>query len=202
MTPTNLLDGRVNQKQRTRRAIIAAAAELLQAGKTPTIAEVADHAAVSRATAYRYFPSQDLLLAEAALDIAVPNISQILAQPELEDDPAARLDAVVHAVQQFVVKHDSAFRTLIRLSMEPNEEKDAPQRRGGRRIAWLTAALEPLRSTIDEQRFQRLVMALGLCTGIETQIVLRDIYGLDQEEAVDVARWTAQALLHATLSRS
>jgi AcrR family transcriptional regulator len=48
--------GRVNQKRRTRAAIVAAAIELVEQGQSPTVAEVADAALVSRATAYRFFP--------------------------------------------------------------------------------------------------------------------------------------------------
>ena len=62
-----LSSGRVRQRRRTRRALLLAAGELVEAGRTPTVAEAADAADVSRATAYRYFPSQDALLAEAVL---------------------------------------------------------------------------------------------------------------------------------------
>jgi AcrR family transcriptional regulator len=52
----------VNQKRRTRAALVEAAQRLLDQGRTPTVADVADEALVSRATAYRYFPSQEHLL--------------------------------------------------------------------------------------------------------------------------------------------
>src|SRR5438105_10170966 len=60
-------NGRERQRNRTRRAVVTAAAELLQEGSTPTVAEAAERAEVSRATAYRYFPTRELLLAEVAL---------------------------------------------------------------------------------------------------------------------------------------
>jgi AcrR family transcriptional regulator len=51
--------GRVNQKRRTRAAIVESAKELLQQGTTPTVAQAAEAALVSRTTAYRYFPTQE-----------------------------------------------------------------------------------------------------------------------------------------------
>jgi len=51
--------GRVNQKARTRMAIVAAARELIQTGQPVTMPAVAQAALVSEPTAYRYFP--DLL---------------------------------------------------------------------------------------------------------------------------------------------
>ena len=59
--------GRERQKNRTRRAVVEAASALVREGRTPTVAEAAEAAEVSRATAYRYFPTQDMLLAEVAL---------------------------------------------------------------------------------------------------------------------------------------
>ncbi|MBA3427049.1 MAG: TetR family transcriptional regulator, partial [Actinobacteria bacterium] len=57
--------GRTNQKSRTRAALIAAARELLAQGVTPTIEGAAAAAAISRTTAYRYFPNLRALLAAA-----------------------------------------------------------------------------------------------------------------------------------------
>src|SRR3954467_8410969 len=59
--------GRVSQKNRTRAALVAAAREMVEAGNQPTVSDAAEAAGISRATAYRYFPAQELLLAEVAL---------------------------------------------------------------------------------------------------------------------------------------
>ena len=56
--------GRVNQKRRTRAAIVAAAQELLDAGRDPDGGRGGRGALVSRTTAYRYFPTQESLLVE------------------------------------------------------------------------------------------------------------------------------------------
>ena len=60
--------GRQRQKQRTRRLLLDAARTLLESGRQPTVTDVADAADVSRRTAYRYFPTQEKLLAESALE--------------------------------------------------------------------------------------------------------------------------------------
>ena len=64
--------GRDRQKSRTRRQILEAAARLMQERRALTLEEIADAAQVSRATAYRYFPGLDALLAEAAVDARMP----------------------------------------------------------------------------------------------------------------------------------
>ncbi|HMQ31027.1 MAG TPA: TetR family transcriptional regulator [Chloroflexaceae bacterium] len=196
---SSLDTGRTNQKRRTRAAIVAAAAALLQSGQAPTVAEVADAAAVSRATAYRYFPSQELLLAEAALELKVPDIPGYLAAAG--DAAEARLDAVVAATLDYVAAHEAAFRGLLRLSLEgPAEPEGTPRRRAGRRLAWAATALEPLAGRLGEEERRRLAAALASFLGIETLVVLKDVCGLDDAEAQAVARWAAQRLLAGAIA--
>ena len=71
--------GRANQRRRTRKDLLQAAARLIKEGRPPTLEEVAEAALVSRATAYRYFPNIDALLAEATLDMAATNPLSLLA---------------------------------------------------------------------------------------------------------------------------
>src|SRR6266542_4574021 len=65
-------DSRSNQRNRTRQAILQAATALVQRGKVPSVAEVAEAAAVSRTTAYRYFPTQTALIETLVREIEVP----------------------------------------------------------------------------------------------------------------------------------
>src|ERR687894_3223624 len=71
---------RGNQRFRTRKDLLAAAARLMKNGRKPSLEEVAEAALVSRATAYRYFPSIEALLVEASLDLAVPDGEAVFAR--------------------------------------------------------------------------------------------------------------------------
>ena len=86
--------GRKNQRKRTERALVDAARQLLEEGKSPNLTEVADRALVSKATAYRYFPSVDALLATASLDEATLDVASLLKKnpdPRQAVREAARL---------------------------------------------------------------------------------------------------------------
>ena len=61
-----ILAGRTNQKQRTRQALVDPAKALAANGRPLTIADVAEAAQVSVATAYRYFSNPNDLVLEAA----------------------------------------------------------------------------------------------------------------------------------------
>jgi AcrR family transcriptional regulator len=200
--------GRDRQKARTRRALLEAAGKLLAAGRSPSVAEVADAAEVSRRTAYRYFPTQEQLHTEAALESLRSSIEDAVApEPDAgqHEDPEARLDRAVRTIQKSVLENESLLRTMVRLTVAPvsgTRPDPMGRRRGYRRIEWIELALEPVRKRLGKRRFDRLVRALTLCIGIEALIVLRDLHGLSEEEAESVSRWTARSLLRASLAEA
>jgi AcrR family transcriptional regulator len=207
MTEAWQQEGRINQKRRTRAAILAAAGELLEQGQRPTVAEVADAALVSRATAYRYFPTQEYLLFEAALESTRSDIDRELDENTPPEDPEARLEMLIHALQERIVDKEAAFRTMLRLSLEqsPEEERhggeSAPSRlRGGGRVRWIEKALAPIQGRLEEPDFRRLVAALSLCMGIEALVVLRDVCAIESSETEEILRWAARTLLRSSLT--
>ena len=194
--------GRMNQKRRTRAALKTAAAELVRRGETPTIEQVAAAALVSKSTAYRYFPTQEALLAEVLLDAAVgPDLEAVYAAARTPGAAAARLDAVMRADHALVVKHEAAFRALLRALLAPRaDDPAAGPRRPGNRLRYLAEALAPIHDQLGAERLQRLVMALEMCVGMESIIVMEDICGLTPTAAETVKRWAAAALLQAAVN--
>jgi AcrR family transcriptional regulator len=184
------------QRRRTRKAIIAAAVELIGRGDgQPSMAEIARAADVSRRTVYLYFPTLEQLLADAALE---GTRSMVEPQVESSGDAPERLEALVRATQQGFAETEHLGRTIIRATVTaPQPPAPGTPRRGYRRVEWIERALEPLRETLPPERFERLVSALTLLIGWESMIVLQDIRGLTQAEAEEVCVWAARALLDA-----
>jgi AcrR family transcriptional regulator len=199
-----LSSGRMNQKRRTRQALVIAAAGLVQRGETPTVAEVAEAAQVAKSTAYRYFPTQELLLATARLEAANgPEVAAVYAAAGMSGPAAARLDAVVRADHALVTRHEAAFRAFLRATLAPRgDTADDLPRRPGNRLRYLAGALDPLRDELGTERLERLVLALAMCVGLESLVVLVDIGGVTPDEAEAVKRWAAAALLHRALAEA
>ncbi|MEV4703450.1 TetR family transcriptional regulator [Actinoplanes sp. NPDC049316] len=186
--------GRTAQKSRTRQALLAAARELLLAGLSPKVEDAAEHAGISRTTAYRYFPSQRSLLLAAQPTIA----PETLLPADAPTDLRGRLDALMTAFTDYNFTWEPQLRTALRLSLEPGA--DRPVLRRGRAIGWIAQALTPLRETRPDLDVERLATAIRSATGIETLIWLVDIAGYTREEAAATVRATARALLDAALT--
>jgi AcrR family transcriptional regulator len=191
------IGGRSAQKARTREALVAAARDLVAAGVTPTVEAAAAAASISRSTAYRYFPNERALLLAAHPEIAAT--SMLPANPP--KDPAERLDAVVHNFSAMILDTEAQQRTMLRLSLEADAaERAALPLRQGRAIAWIAEALDDIRGGLSDLQFRQLVLSIRATIGIEAVAWLVDVAGLSRNDAVELTRWSAQALLHRAIT--
>jgi AcrR family transcriptional regulator len=188
--------GRTSQKARTRTALVAAARELLAEGTTPTVEQAADRAGISRTTAYRYFPNQRVLL------IAVfPEIGTLsLLDANAPADPSQRLEVVIEQLTRQVVEHEPELRAQLRLSLDPRPvDWDQLPFRKGRAIGWIEDALAPLREQMTAREVHRLALAIRATTGVEALVWLTDVAGLSAQDARELMRSSARALLRDAL---
>src|ERR1700687_316277 len=186
---------RHRQKNRTRRALLDAAAELMRQGREPTVAEVAEVAEVSRATAYRYFPTQESLLVEMRM-FAPEGPLEMFDRVVLESgDPVERVGVLVREVSHWALQNETALRTLLRLSLDP----ETGVRRPGHRIRWIAEALKPLQGRVDGATLDRLSSALTMLLGIDPIIPLRDFAELPPTKATEVIEWAARMLVRSVV---
>jgi AcrR family transcriptional regulator len=190
---------RVAQKLRTRRALLTAARDLVAEGRTPTVAEAADAATVSRATAYRYFPSQEALLVEVPLTIDVPTVRSLFGHDAAPTDVEDRAALVHNTLYDHIREHEAQFRLFLRntlLRSLDRERNDVPQRPAFR-LQLLDAALQPLERELDADQLERLKTALSILVGTEALIAMRDVVGLDHEQARARGEWAVRQMVRA-----
>ena len=192
--------GRVNQKIRTRDALVRVAVDFIRRGEHFSVAEVADKAGVSRPTAYRYFATPELLRAQAAVFAAGRiETSELEALMQGSGSPEEKLDALIVGSDRMTTAHETEFRSLLQLSLDPNSKSGTSALRPQFRRSWLSSALSGLREELGESRFDRLVATLSLLCGIESFVVLHDILRMKPREASEVKRWAARLLLRAAI---
>ena len=202
MSRVSLDKGRSNQKLRTRKALLDAANELVSEGAIrPTLARVAEKALVSRATAYRYFPTLDALLLEVALDRKVETPENLLKGTD-EMNVVERVALIHDFFHDLVSDNEQQFRIFLKASMEQwlqlDKEADTPLR-GARRIPMLAMALEPYSTELDEETYEKLLYALCAMVSIEPFIALSDVCRLDTERSKQIMQWAVKMLVEAVL---
>ena len=208
--PVSRQDARLNhnQRSRTRAAITEAATALLREGSPPTVAEAAERARVSRATAYRYFPTQESLLMEIAqIAPLMEPVDELVANFPADHDAGQRLAAVVEATMTAFLSDEVLIRTGLRVYLDTwlasqRDGKDIAVRTG-RRMRYIDEALKPLGDRLGEPGGKRLRCALALATGGEAITSLKDAAGLDDdEEIIATLKWAANVLLQAAIHDS
>ena len=191
--------GRVNQKQRTRAAIVDAARELIKGSAEVTMPAVASAALVSEATAYRYFPDLVSLLREA-IDGTWPAPAEALAPVEQSDDPVERIAFATERLLRHVQAHQGAVRAMIAGSIvRPVTAAIRP----GYRFGLIDHALAPLDDTLglwDPAALQQLKRDLAVVVSAEALFTLTDLCGLGPQDAIASAVHTACAITSAAVA--
>lgn len=187
---------------RTRKLMLATTMALMQSGITPSVSDVAEAAGVSRATAYRYFPSQAALVHAAVNE----GLGPILQWRSDSTDAEERIAELLKSSLPRFVEFETTFKAALKLSLDQWARGQAgtlgpePLFRRGSRIDVLQYALAPLRGQLPRKHFLRLAKALSLVYGLEVLLVLKDIWGASERETRRIAVWTARALIRAAIA--
>ncbi len=169
-------------------------------GHIPSVAEVAVRSKVSRATAYRYFPSRSALVT-AVIDTSLGPVRRFAS-----DSPDGRQR--IHELFEKTFPRFKEFEAQLRAAAQLTLEQWALERAGlleevpyrrGHRIRILEHAIAPLAPQLPTAVRERLHRALSVVYGIEPYIVLKDIWGASEREVERTALWMADALIDAAL---
>src|SRR3984893_17562531 len=200
IVPTEDLRPAAGPKARMLRLLMQEALSLLSEGQIPSVAEVAARAGVSRATAYRYFPSRSKLISA----VVEHSLGPVHALASTIPDGRERIRELFNQTFPRFKEYEPQLRAALQLSLEHAAQERAgklteePYRRG-HRIQILSHAAGPLNPLVGKKRFDRLVRALSVIYGIEAYVVLRDIWGARDKEIQAIARWIADALVDTAL---
>jgi AcrR family transcriptional regulator len=184
------------------------ARKLLLEGKVPSIADAAEEAGVSRATAYRYFPTQGALVTEAVDDVLVTGRRAWEERLGAAGGLTERVERYVSLIFGVMHENEALMRGSLLLALEQwakvqagEELGEEPIKRGGRLEA-IAATLEPFTDKLGDDAIRRLSVALSVVVGIEAHVIFRDIWELDEDEAQQVSLWMARVLAEAAAKES
>lgn len=188
----------------TFRLLLDTAMEIIrEAGHIPSVAEVAVRSRVSRATAYRYFPSRSVLIT-AVIDRSLGPVRSFESKAA---DGRERVRELFHRTFPRFKEFEPQMRAALQLALEQWAleragllEEEAYRR--GHRVRILEHAIAPLAAKMPAALRDRMHHALSVIYGIEPWVVLKDIWGLHDREIERVALWMADAVIDAALRES
>jgi AcrR family transcriptional regulator len=188
---------------RTFKRLLAEAVALVRRGRIPSVAEVAQSAKVSRATAYRYFPSRSQLVSAVIAEALAP-VQRAVPQ---KGEAKQRLHELLDRTYSRFAEYEPHMRAALQLALEHQSLEAAglleeePFKRGQRREI-LDVTLAPLRKKLGPKAYQRLLKALAVVYGIEPMVILKDICGASDRETEAVVRWMMDALVETALRQA
>lgn len=195
--------GRTAIRDRTRARLMEQAMAMMGAGRLPSVVEVAQAAGVSRATAYRYFSTRSHLISAVVGEALGPVRS---FEPSSSDGLARIRELLDETIPRFV-EFEPHLRAAMMLALEhqwlerAGALSEAPFRRG-HRVAILRRVAAPLRRQLGARRYDRLLKSLSLVYGIESWVVLKDIWGCEFNEVNQISRWMVEALVDRALAEA
>jgi AcrR family transcriptional regulator len=185
-------------RARTYKLLLSTAMDLIKSGQIPTIAQVAAKADVSRATAYRYFPSRSKLIS-AVVDKSLGPVRT--STSKLAGGRERVMELFDHTFPRFK-EYETEMRAALQLALEHRALErsgmleEEPYRRG-HRIKVLEHALSPFKAEMPKPLLQKLTKALSVVYGFEPYVVLKDIWNCGDREVEKIAQWMASALIDA-----
>ena len=188
--------GRVNQKLRTRMAIVEACREVIRSGGPVTMPAVARAALVSEPTAYRYFPDLISLL-NAALAGMWPSPAEALEPVAASADPVERVAFTAGFFLRRVLSYQGAVRAMISATITRPE---LAAHRPGIRFGLINHALDPIAGTLSlpPQRLAQLKHDLAAIISAEALFTLTDLCHLTPDDAVASLVRTATTITATT----
>jgi AcrR family transcriptional regulator len=167
-------------------------------GAAPSVSDVAKLAGVSRATAYRCFPSRASMLTAVVGASLGP----------MRTFPSEHLEGIDRVMDLFsrslprLSQNETSLRTAVQLSLEQRAlalagQLKEPSFRRGYRIQILAHAMAPFKAQLPEDIYVQLHKALSVVYGIEPYIVLKDIWSESSKQVETTVLWIAKALVEA-----
>lgn len=203
MTLINSSHEYTGTRKRTYNLLVNTALMLFEKGDIPSVSELAIESGVSRATAYRYFPTQNDLIAA----IVNASLGPILTWKPSSEKTEERIDELLTFALPRMFEHEGALRAALQISLQqwakgrasPQELTEKPLERGNRKDI-LAMVTEPMKGEFPQEVIDKVIKAFSVIYGSEIFVVLKDIWKQEDDEVIKIAKWMAKAVMNQAIA--
>lgn len=190
-------------RKRTYVLLVNTALDLFEKGAMPSVSELALEAGVSRATAYRYFPTQsDLITA-----IVNESLGPILTWRPQSEKTEERIGELLSYAFPRMFEHEGVLRAALQASLQqwaqsrsaPMDMKDKQLERGNRKDI-LAMVTSPMKADYPQDIIDKVIRAFSVIYGSEIFLVLKDIWKMENSQVTELAQWIAKAIMNQAVA--
>ncbi|PHM30051.1 TetR/AcrR family transcriptional regulator [Xenorhabdus innexi] len=205
MLPIHIPPNYTGARKRTYQLLINTALTLFEKGIMPSISELAIKAGVSRATAYRYFPTQSDLIAA----IVSASLGPILTWHPKSEKTEERIAELMDFAYPRMFEYEVALRAALQVSLQQwierrslsDKSKEKQLERGNRKET-LSMITSPMKNSFSPELIDRVMKSLSVIYGSEIFLVLKDIWKLNNEQVIEIAKWMAKAIINQAIEEN
>ncbi|AXG41555.1 TetR family transcriptional regulator [Photorhabdus laumondii subsp. laumondii] len=185
-------------RKKTYTLLINAALALFEQRAIPSVSELAMHAGVSRATAYRYFPTQSDLIDA----IVGASLGPILTWKPASEKTEERITELLDFAYPRMFQYEGALRAALLVSLQQwaqgclSEGKQEKKLVRGHRKDILAMVVEPLKGHFPPDILENVIRSFSLIYGSEVFLVMKDIWQMDNAEIIEITKWMAKAIIN------
>ncbi|WP_334473343.1 TetR/AcrR family transcriptional regulator [Arsenophonus sp. PmNCSU2021_1] len=201
MTSIDFTSKYTGTRKRTFNRLISTALSLFEDGKLPSVSEVASHADVSRATAYRYFPTHSDLVSSIVSESLGPILTWLPDSQKTEE----RIQELLLFAYLRMFQYEGALRAALQVSLQQwaaarsSTVKVEKRLVRGHRKDILAMIVEPMKDDFSPEIIEKVKRSFSLIYGSEVFLVMKDIWNMDNAEVIKINQWIATAIYNQAI---
>ncbi|MGQ6550139.1 TetR/AcrR family transcriptional regulator [Serratia sp. IR-2025] len=192
-------------RRRTLERMTSAALKLYQEQKFPSPEEITREAEYAKVTLKSYFSTHSEFV-----EYVVKQVINSFDKPPMNNTVEKNVEKLLTWGFGELDTHEALMRDTLRISQQRWQESFSGNvenndvryiKNSNRKIA-LSEALLPLKNEIPEETRQKLVMLMSVLYGTEAMTVLKDSFGLDKDEIIELTVWGSKLMLRQALEEN
>lgn len=201
MTSIDFTSQYTGTRKRTFNRLISTALSLFEDGKLPSVSEVASYADVSRATAYRYFPTHSDLVSAIVSESLGPILTWLPDSQKTEE----RIQELLLFAYPRMFQYEGALRAALQVSLQQwaaarsSTVKVEKRLVRGHRKDILAMIVEPMKDDFSPEIIEKVKRSFSLIYGSEVFLVMKDIWNMDNAEVIKINQWIATAIYNQAI---